>query len=299
MLICWLQNGEITDPPASETNPDDYGPGASSPPFETVDFKASGLFCSECVRNQHLFTTMLGSYFPPPDDPTYHSYEQEYPEFRRRLEERYPQVCAKCEPRVKERIRQTGYEAKSDHLRRMMERSKAGRVASQARKRNWRSWLVLLGAIAYWASVAGQLSWDIMGALSVAEPLQDPDELFESQSLLSCASHALQTRQVSSSCSTDLAPLAGLSLLAGLLSLWWNPKLRLKIERRSGRLVGLGDYYKVQLIVMVARCVFWAVLKDPSSSNLQESLPPTLHLFMILFITLVSNSFGASVNTSC
>ena len=231
---------------------------------------------------------MLGSYFPSPDDPTYNDYEQGYPEFRRRLEERYPQVCANCEPRVKERIRQTGYEAKSDHLRRLMDRSKAGRAARQARKRNWRSWLVFLGAIAYWASVAGQLTWDLMGSLVVAEPLQDPDDSLQSPSLLSCGAHTLQKFQVPSHCSIDLAPLAGLSLLAGLLSLWWNPKLRLKIERRSGRLVGLGDYYKVQLIVMVARCVFWAVLKDPSSSGLQESLPPTLHLFMIFFIILVS-----------
>lgn len=231
---------------------------------------------------------MLGSYFPSPDDPTYSEHEQRFPEFRRRLEERYPQVCANCEPRVMERIRQTGYEAKADNLRRMMDRSKAGRAASRARKRNWRSWLVFVGAIAYWGSVVGQLSWDLMGVLDAAEPLQGPDVFLQGPFLLSCVSHALQTRRVPSPCSTDLAPLAGLSLLAGLLSLWWNPKLRMKVEGRPGRFVGLGDYYKVQLIVVVARCVFWAVLRDPSSSGLRENLPPTLHLFMMFFTVLVS-----------
>jgi hypothetical protein len=73
--------------------------------------------------------------------------------------------------------------------------------------------------------------------------------------------------------------------------LWWNPKLRLKVEGRGGRFIGLGEYYQVQLIVMVARCVFWAVLKDPSSSGLQPTLPPALHLFMILFTILVSLVF--------
>lgn len=231
---------------------------------------------------------MLASYFPPPDDPRCGDYERGYPEFRRRLEERYPQVCANCEPRVTERIRQSGYEAKSDHLRRMMDRSRAGRAASHARKRNWRSWLVFVGAIASWCSVAGQLAWDFMGALDAAEPLQDSDDSLRTPSILSCASHALWTRRVPTHCSTDLAPLAGLSLLAGLLSLWWNPKLQFKVEGRPGRFVGLGDYYKVQLIVVVARCAFWAVLRDPSSSGLRETVPPTLHLFMILFTALVS-----------
>ncbi|KAF7597463.1 hypothetical protein BBP40_003710 [Aspergillus hancockii] len=177
------------DPPAADTNPKVYGPGASNPPFESTDFTGSSLFCAQCVRNQHLFTSALAAYFPPADDPSYGAYEQEYPNFRKNMEERYPQVCAKCEPRVKERIRQAGYEAKSDHLRR-------------------------------------------------------------------------------------------------ILSLWYNPKLRLKVEGRGGRFVGLGEYYKVQFIVMVVRCVFWALLRDPLSSGLQPHLPPTLHMFMFVFTAL-------------
>jgi hypothetical protein len=203
------------------------------------------------------------------------------------MEERYPQVCAKCEPRVKERIRQAGYEAKSDHLRRMMDRSKAGRTARHARRWNWRSLLVFAGAIGYWASVAGQLSWDLWGGLATDEALRDEDELLLSPSITSCVNQTLQTRQVPSYCSVDLAPYAGLSLVAGILSLWYNPKLRLKVEGRGGRFVGLGEYYKVQLIVMVVRCVFWALLRDPSLSGLQTHLPSTLHTFMFTFTILV------------
>lgn len=232
---------------------------------------------------------MLASYLPPLDDPDYKEYERAYPEYRRNLEERYPQVCVDCEPRVRERIRQSGYEAKSDHLRRMMDRSKAGRAASQARKRNWRSWLIFVGAIMYWASVIGQVAWDIMGALDTGEhELYDPDQPLPVSSLDSCVFDTLRIRHLPSHCSTDLSPLAGLSLLAGILSIWWNPKLRAKVEGRSGRLIGLGDYYKVQLIVLVARCVFWAVLRDPSLSGLQDDIPPTLHLFMIALTFLVS-----------
>lgn len=283
-----IQKGEITDPPADETNPEVYGPGASSPPFESVDFTDSDLFCSKCLRNQHLFTSALASYFPAPDDPAYSAYEREYPKFRKNLEERYPQVCENCESRVKARIRQAGYEAKADHLRRMMERSKSGRAAKKARNRNWRSLLVFAGAVCYWGSVAGQIAWNLMGALDGERVALDEKHSLSISSFVSCTKQAIGTRKVGSHCSSGLACYAGLALVLGILSLWWNPRLRLKLEGRSGRFVGLGEYYKVQLIVMVVRSVAWAVLKDPSTSGMQPTLPPALHAFMMAFTILVS-----------
>ncbi|KAK6838183.1 hypothetical protein RU639_000871 [Aspergillus parasiticus] len=280
------EKGQIADPPAADTNPDVYGSDVSSTPFESTDITGSGLFCAQCIRNQHLFTSALAAYFPPTDDPNYGAYEQEYPKFRKNLEERYPQVCAKCEPRVKDRIRQAGYQAKSDHLRRMMDRSKAGRAARHARKWNWRSLLLYAGAMTYWASVAGQLSWNLVGALATDELLRDPDDLLTPASIVTCVQQTLETRRMPSYCFVDLSPYAGLSLVAGILSAWYNPKLRFKVEGRAGRFVSLGEYYQVQLIVMVVRCVFWALLRDPSSSGLQSHLPPTLHTFMFIFTAL-------------
>ncbi|KAL2828711.1 Ima1 N-terminal domain-containing protein [Aspergillus cavernicola] len=278
------ENGEITDPPAAETNPHAQTPGPSNPPFESLT--GSDLFCAQCVRNQHLFTSALASYFPSSDDPNYSAYEREYPKFRNNMEERYPQVCDKCEPRVKARIRQTGYEAKSDHLRRVMDKSKAGKAARRARRWNWRSLLVLVGALCYWTSILGQLAWDLASALIVEVPLQNPEDLPPSPFVTSCFQQTFQTRRIPSYCLVDLVPYAGLALVAGILSLWWNPKLRLKVEGRGGRFLGLGEYYKVQLIVMVVRCAFWAVFRDPSSSGLDATLLPALHSFMILFTLL-------------
>ncbi|KAL4900555.1 hypothetical protein BDW74DRAFT_93621 [Aspergillus multicolor] len=282
------ENGDITDPPATETNPDPPTPGPAKSPLEPADLGLTGsdLFCAQCVRNQHLFTSALASYFPPSDDPQYSAYEREYPQFRRNLEERYPQVCDKCEPRVKARIRQAGYEAKSDHLRRMMDRSKAGKAARKARQWNWRSLLVFAGAMFYWASIAGQLAWDMTSALPVDEPLRDPDESSITHSVVSHVHQGLRALHLPTRSPVDLVSYAGLSLVAGILSLWYNPKLRLKVEGRGGRFLGLGEYYKIQLIVMVVRCAFWAVLRDPSSSGLDATLPPALHLFMIPFTVL-------------
>ncbi|KAL3463204.1 Ima1 N-terminal domain-containing protein [Aspergillus heterothallicus] len=282
------ENGDITDPPTAETNPNPSTPGPSSPGFESADFglTGSGLFCAQCVRNQNLFTTALASYFPSSDDPNYGAYERDYPKFRKNLEERYPQVCDKCEPRVKARIRQTGYEAKSDHLRRMMDRSKAGKAARRARQWNWRSLLVLVGALCYWISITGQLAWDLTSALTIDESLSVADGISMTYSVGPCFSNLLQTYRLPRHCVVDMVPHAGFALVAGILSLWWNPKLRLKVEGRGGRFMGLGEYYKVQLIVMVVRCAFWAVLSDPSSSGLDPTLPPALHSFMVLFTVI-------------
>lgn len=235
--------------------------------------------------------TALASWLPPSDDPAYSAYERDYPKFRRNLEEQYPQVCAKCEPRVQERIDQAEYEAKADHIRRMMDRSKAGRTARQARNRSWRSWLVSVGAVGYWGSVVGQVAWDLLSALDSWRlvPVADgADAGSTSSSFVSCVKRTVELRHLPSNCSLDLGPYAGMSLVAGIFSLWWNPKLRLKVAGRGGRLVGLGEYYRAQLIVMVVRCAFWGVLKDPSSSGLPQTMLPGLHLFMILLTILVS-----------
>jgi hypothetical protein len=64
----------------------------------------------------------------------------------------------------------------------------------------------------------------------------------------------------------------------------------MKVNGKGGRFIGLSEYYKGQLVVLVARCVFWALLKDPSASGLKSDLPAALHMFMIIFTIIVSVS---------
>lgn len=263
--------------------------------FNPVDLDQAGLFCSKCVRNQHLLIKALGSYLPDPDDPAYPAFEREYPKFRRNMEERYPQVCENCESQVNLRIRQTGYEAKADHLRRIMERSKAGRAAKRARNRNWRSLLFYAGAIGSWGSVAGQLSWNVIGALESASFISHEDSGSRFWYGMSYVSDGLRQNGYSS---TDLAPNAGVALILALVSFWWFPTLRLKIDGMSGRFVGLIRYYQFQLVVLVTRILMWQLLKDPDTSSMEPSLPPTLHAFMIFFISMVSND-SSHVNGLC
>ncbi|KAJ5408386.1 hypothetical protein N7509_002269 [Penicillium cosmopolitanum] len=281
------QNGDITDPPTAATNPQAYGSDAQSPRFESIGFEESDLFCSRCIRNQHLFTHSLAAYQAPSDDPSF-DHENHYAQYRRSMEDRYPTVCDNCEPRVRQRIKQAGYEAKADHLRRMMDQTRASKTARQARNRSWQSLLVYAGAIGYWGSVCGQLAWDVLGALTApSSPTAETDVSMDpSVHLMTCVGQTLDGGRIPVECAYDLAPAAGLALVAGSLSLWWNPRLRMKIEGRSGRFKGLAEYYQVQLIVMVVRCVFWSLLKDPFASGIEATLPAALHMFMILFTLL-------------
>jgi hypothetical protein len=112
---------------------------------------------------------------------------------------------------------------------------------------------------------------------------------------ISCVSQSIRLQRIPSECSPDLAPTAGLALIAGALSLWWNPKLRMKIDGMPGKFGGLAEYYQAQLIVMVARCVFWAVVKDPSASGLEPKLISAFHALMMGFTILVSMSFSLDI----
>ena len=250
---------------------------------QPIDLTNTGLFCLTCMRNQQLFISALASWMPSADDPAYDAYERELPRFRRNLEEQYPQVCDKCEPRVQARISETEYDAKVDHIRHMMDRSRVGRANRRARNRNWRSLFLFAGAFGFWSSIVGELVWHLVGALEDrAEDASGAD-----RSATSCVQLFERSRRIPRDCSLDFAPYAGYALAAGLFSIWWNPKLRLRVSGRRGRLVKLKEYYLSQLVIMVARCVFWEVFKDPSSNGLQPSLCRALHIFMISLLTLV------------
>ncbi|PGH04102.1 hypothetical protein AJ79_07202 [Helicocarpus griseus UAMH5409] len=284
------ENGEITDPPISEassgTRYTQYAqplPRASSPDLAPD----SSIFCSTCLKNQHLLTHTLASYLPPPSHPDYNAYEASYPAYRKSLEERYPQVCENCEPRVRNRIQQAGYAAKSDHLRRMMEKSRGGRSNRRARSWGWRSMLVSTGAVSFWASVAGQLTWNLMGALAAGNTVENIEADLSLSSVPFCFNRIWERQPVFDGCSLVLTPYAGLALFLGILSIWWNPMLRHKVEGRGGRLTGMSEYYKVQIIVLVVRFVAWACLQDPSITGLNPRLAPAIHAFMAIF-TVVS-----------
>ncbi|KAI9869796.1 MAG: hypothetical protein M1830_005083, partial [Pleopsidium flavum] len=280
-------NGEITDPPASDTySAVRYAhaiPRAVSPVSASTD---ETLFCPTCLQNQHLLTQLLASYLPPSTDTNDAAYEAQYPHYRARLEEQYPQVCEECEPRVRERIRATGYAAKTDHLRRMMERTRENRANTKLRNSGWRGVVMMAGACGWWTSLAGQTVWNIMGAMVTDEYEDGLRSDRRTVTLSTCVHQCLRYRAVDLGCIASAAPMAGLALLLGAIFIWWNNRLKERARGSDYRMVGLSDYYKLQVVVLVVRICAWTYLQHDAAAGLSAAALRAAHLSMLAFLAI-------------
>ena len=240
------------------------------------------LFCPTCVKNQLLLTQSLASYLPPTTDPNYATYEASYPTYRKRLEERYPQVCPDCEPRVNERIRQAGYLAKTDHLRRMVEKSRGGVIHRDTW--SWRLPIVYAGAAGWWTSWTWQLMWNALGMLARPDNgLRDPSVVFFSD----CLRQIVQERHTEPVCVAEGEYMAVASLVLGLICIWWNPRLSYKIKGRKGRVVGWAEYYKLQIINLSARLAALYMLGDFGGFQLDHKIKTAGHAVVMVFTLVV------------
>lgn len=251
-----------------------------------MEFSGNQLFCSTCLRNQHLYTSSLATFYPEDDDTLNTEDDPNYEKYRRDLELRYPQVCETCEPRVKQQMRQAGYEAKADNLRRIMDRTREFKANQRARERGWQSSLVYLGSLCYWLSIGGQLVWDFTCAVTLAPFVVALNP--SSPALSALMRLTVQVTELQSSL-IDPSSVARTALIMGCLSIWWNPKLRMKVVGSHGRLANLAEYYEIQLIFMLIRVIFWSLFKDPSASGIDALKCMAGHLFMMLFTNLVSS----------
>jgi hypothetical protein len=269
-------------PPNETASPRQYARAvapADTPSGEEV------VFCSTCIKNQQLLTEALSNYLPAPEDPAYAQYEASLPTYRRNLEDRYPPVCTTCEPAVRQRILQAGYHAKSDHLRRMMDRSRARQTAHRW---GWRSLIVRGGGLGYTSSIVGQLGWHAMGALSHG------DANIGAVSYRSCLARCLQRQLPSTACAELFAPVTGLAIVVGVMCIWWNPRWHHKLDGRDGRLTGLHTYYNIQVISLLLRLGSWIWLRDPATSGISPLHQRAAHnFFLVLQLILAAFSlFG-------
>ncbi len=283
-----LKKGEITDPPVLESSKvvqyaHTIPRAASHTPLTSTD---ETLFCQTCVQNQYLITQLLASYLPPTSDGNDGDYDSNFPDYRARLEEQYPQVCEDCEPRVRDRIRATGYAAKTDHLRRMMERTREIKAQKASSSWGWKNALVAAGALVWWGSLVGQIFWDVMGVL-VKLDYEDGLRAENTEATLgNCITQFPALRTMEPACVAAANPIAEVALLMGLASMWWNNRLSERIEHPSCDMVGLSEYYKLQVIVLVARIGVWYYLQAPA--GIDPAVVRAAHLFLLMFLIIVS-----------
>ncbi|KND94329.1 Integral inner nuclear membrane protein ima1 [Tolypocladium ophioglossoides CBS 100239] len=282
------ENGEITDPPVAtdgeaEATTMQYAAPKRPTPTDST-------FCQTCLKNQHLFTKSLAQYFPDdPADPEYAQLERNYYRYRKGLERRYPQVCDECAEKVEHRIRQAGYTAKTDHLRRMMDMS---RGRKPTRRTTVLDWVNGLGRTTWRAGFVLQMLWHLVIVVQVLHHgdngMHDPDDISVLASVLAGLKHA-----------TKFLPgadaLIQWSIAAAFLSAWWNPHFVQVNRGFTKHLLGFTQWYSFQGLIVFFRLAFRRVLdiKGGQAQSMHAQL--SAHMVMAAGMVLIYVLAGKSI----
>ena len=288
------QDGEITDPPASAMNE----PSAATPSYATKSRpsqpakRSETIFCETCLNNQRLFTASLAQYLPDdPDAPDYAQREREYYDFRRRMEKIYPQICAECEPKVRQRIERAAYTAKTDVLRFMIDHSKPNKVITQ------RSWLDVFYQMGRWLWLAG-FALEIMShALAMSSLRSEYCAARDSAPPLDCSF----LQRFSLPFNTFLPEhgrLLGWSFYAAFFSLWWNPRFVQTVRGFTKHLLGLPNWYIYQGIGLGIRYSSRRFFKSRTLSLVQECGAHLLLLAIAVFVSILLSICPIAVKTN-
>lgn len=225
----------------------------------------------------------LAAYLPPPDAPDYAEYEKAEEEYLKGLEERYPQVCQRCEPKVQERIRAAGYAAKTDHLRRMMDRTRGH--GTQYNDTKWGGLLVTLGGVGWFLSTAGQFLWDVLSLFESTEERHGLPYAQDPTSGSVCLKRVMRGAGSVSDCRELLYSAAGLALLLGISTFWWNPMLHATLRQRGVRAVGTMEFYRLQGMLLILKCATWWYLP---SYDLDVYKIRAAHMSLLVLAAIVS-----------
>lgn len=240
-------------------------PRSSSP---VMPLEPESLFCNTCQRNQLLLNKTLAEYLPDEDDPEYEKYAASLDAYRNELEDRYPQVCQDCLPRVQDQIRAAGYAAKADNLRRMIDRSREHSRTVHTSRQTWTLRIIALAKCIYICSVVVGLLWHAMGLTMTIEDDVGADTDVE---WTTCLAQAFSVRRAAYSCVMSPLSLRLLktSLIADWSTIWWNPKLASKTNSITGRMRGLKSLWAIRAIVLTLRTavyLYWNVTRLHSAN---------------------------------
>ncbi|KAJ9619623.1 hypothetical protein H2203_008404 [Taxawa tesnikishii (nom. ined.)] len=284
------KNGDIADVPATPikepTESFAFARDKSASP--TGNITDDQLFCQACLKNQHLLATVLAEYLPDERHPEYDKFVANYPEYRKELERRYPQVCRQCAPRVQERMRKTKYIVQADMLQKNLERSKQSGTL-RYNNRPFLSLFLKLAAWAWWTSVFIQAIWHGFGAFGMMADSEPSEVKLEPLMIIGCVVKGISARRLGPGCGDLFNDLIVKSLLLQASLIWWNPALKEKMTTMKGKrskMLGLGDYIRMQLVIIGLRGIAWWYIEH--HADLGETATRGVHMGMLVFLFLTT-----------
>lgn len=246
------------------------------------------------MRNQNIVQNLVAEYLPDEEDPEYEKYEASYEDWRAEIEERYPQVCRDCKARVEDQIRNAGYAAKADHLRRLMEKSEQKRRKVQTSRQSWTLRIISLAKWTYLLSFCIQVLWHLVAYMMAIDDHMwdlDAESSFEKSTLDVCFRQAFLVRSVDEGCvfSSDFTKLVLYALIADGLTIWWNPRLEAKTNSISGRMRGLNSLWAIRVAVLVLRSLsvfYWRSI-GVNHENLARFQNANIIMLAIMALSLI------------
>lgn len=195
-------------------------------------------------------------------------------------------MCVECAPRVRDRIRNSSYAAKTDALRRIMESSRHGQPKNST-KYPWRSFVIRLGGVIWWTSVIIELSWHAIAMLfsGYADNMMSSGFTPDSRE---CVKYILAEKHSHIGCISEGSKIVRFALIGALGSIWWNNRLSERAVDRSSRLVGLQEHTKLQIASLTGRVAAWWFLKEPESFTVNLSAYRGFHLLSVILLITVS-----------
>ncbi|KAG4437582.1 hypothetical protein IFR05_006921 [Cadophora sp. M221] len=283
------ENGDITDPPVATELAAPANLQYSTRPV-SPEIWEQDVFCPTCLKNQHIVATAIAEYPFDTDTrrPGYLQDEREYNKYKQGLENRFPQVCGDCEPKVLSQMRQAGKTAKTDHLRRMMEKSREARSAPS--KGMSLFGIVLSFTRVLWhMSIIGQILWDVAPFFHRVRT----EIVSNSQPTSSLANVLQSVATLVSVCSTKT--WARYSLMCGFASIWWNPEFDPVNKTFKKRLKGFNVWYTYQLILIVLRTVFYYAISNDAAADPMASTTLAAHSAALLVFSYFFQSAKGAI----
>lgn len=222
--------------------------------------------------------------FEWPDEYTtaeYAARERKYYAFRRDLEKRYPQVCEDCLPRVERKLNEASYTAKTDYLRRVMDRTRS--QLTGAKKRGPLDIIDDLGKLCWYAGFVLQAMWHL---IIISWLVTDPYASMTEGHWALVTMGALHRMVAPTLPQSDL--LMRWAINIGVGSFGWNPRFKQSIRGFTAHIVGFKSWYTYQLLVLLVRFVALSIAQYSKSQGLPATTQLGAQLVIVFFVAYVS-----------
>ena len=191
-------------------------------------------------------TSVLAQYEWPDETsgPELAAAERKFWALRKDMENRYPQMCADCEPKVEKGLREASYTARTDHLRRMMDRTRTRQ--QETRRRGILDVFDIAGRWTWNLGFMLQFWWHATVLVTLLGAIYSEENYWVS--LAFRTANRLGARKL-----PHEDHLIRWAIHSSMLSFPWNPRFKQTIRGFTTHILGFKQWYTYQILILLIR----------------------------------------------